>query len=74
MTFEEFIDEFVTVFDETSKDELKPETKFRDLDEWSSLHGLATMNMLEQVYGHKVSVNDMKKMTTIQELFDMANQ
>ena len=30
MTFEEFIDEFVTVFDETSKEELKPETNFRD--------------------------------------------
>lgn len=73
MTFEDFIDEFVDIFDDTEREELTPETNFRDLEEWSSLHGLATMNMLEQVYGKKLSVAEFKAQNTVQDLFNIAS-
>lgn len=70
---EEFIKNFYEVFDETDIEQLKPETHFRNLEEWSSLHGLATMNMIEQVYGKKISVEEMRNMMTIQDLYNIAH-
>lgn len=74
MKFEDFVDEFVDIFDDTDREQLKPETNFRELDEWSSLHGLATMNMLEHVYGKKLSVAEFKAQSTVQDLFNIANE
>ena len=70
---EEFIKNFSDVFDDTDIEALTPETRFRDLDEWSSLHALATMNMLNQIYGKKISAEQMKATNTIQELYNIAN-
>lgn len=70
---EEFIKNFYDVFDDTDIEALTPETRFRDLDEWSSLHALATMNMLNQIYGKKISAEQMKATNTIQELYNIAN-
>ncbi len=69
---EEFIKNFYDVFDETDIDQLTPSTKFRELEEWSSLHALATMNMIDQFYGKKVPVEQMKAMNTIQDLYNFA--
>ena len=69
---EEFIQNFYDVFDETDIDQLTPSTKFRELDEWSSLHALATMNMIEQFYGKKISADQMKAMNTMQDLYNLA--
>lgn len=74
MTIEDFIDEFVNVFDDTDRGDLHPETNFRELDEWSSLHALATISMLKQTYGKEVSAEVMKKQTTIQDLFNLVNE
>lgn len=70
---EEFIKNFYDVFDETDMDQLKPETHFRNLEEWSSLHALATMNMIEQFYGKKISAEEMRTMMTIQDLYNIAH-
>ena len=44
---------------------------FRDLDEWSSLNGLAILNMIDKKYGVKVTASEVKGTNTIQELFDL---
>ncbi len=70
---EEFIKNFFDVFDETDINQLKPETHFRNLEEWSSLHALATMNMIEQFYGKKITAEEMRTMMTIQDLYNIAH-
>lgn len=65
----EFIKNFANQFDDTDLSEFKPDTKFRDLDEWSSLTGLAIMNMIEKKYGVKLTVMDLRKANTIEELY-----
>lgn len=69
---EEFIQNFFDVFDDTDIEDLTPSTNFRELEEWSSLHALATMNMIEQIYGKKISSDQMKAMKTIQDLYNIA--
>lgn len=65
----EFIKNFANQFDDTDLSEFKPDTKFRELDEWSSLTGLAIMNMIEKKYGVKLTVLDLRKANTIEELY-----
>lgn len=73
MDIKEFINDFADQFDDTELDEFKPETEYRELDEWSSLVGLAILNMIEKKYGVKLSNSEIKETRTIQELFDMVS-
>ena len=66
MDIKEFIADFADQFDETELDEFKPETEYRDLDEWSSLTGLAILNMISKKYGVKITANEVKETNTIE--------
>ena len=72
MEINEFIKNFADQFDDTELEEFKPETNYReDLDEWSSLTGLAILNMIDKKYGVKVTATEVKGTNTIQEIFDL---
>ncbi|WP_287565303.1 phosphopantetheine-binding protein [Parabacteroides sp.] len=67
----DFIKNFANQFDDTELSEFQPEIKFRDLEEWSSLTGLAVMNMVEKKYGVKLTVLDLRSANTIEELYNV---
>ncbi len=71
MDIKEFITDFADQFDETELDEFKPETEYRDLDEWSSLTGLAILNMISKKYGVKITANEVKETNTIESLYNL---
>lgn len=72
MKIKEFIKDFADQFDDTEFEEFKPETDYReDLDEWSSLTGLAILNMIDKKYGVKLTNSEIKATDTIQSLFDL---
>ena len=71
METNEFIKNFADIFDEVDISEFTLETKFRELDEWSSLHALAAINMIDIKYSVQIKGEEMKKTNTIQELFDL---
>lgn len=73
MEINEFITNFANQFDDTEKNEFKPETRFRELDEWSSLIGLAILNMVGKKYAVILKPDELKISNTIQELFDLVN-
>lgn len=66
---EEFIRNFANQFDDTDISEFESETKFRDLEEWSSLTALAILNMMGKKYNVTIKADEMKKANTIKELF-----
>ena len=66
-----FIKNFASQFDDTDAFLFTPETRFRDLDEWSSLIALSVMAMVDEEYDVKLKGNDMRNAHTIQELFDI---
>lgn len=68
---EEFIKNFANQFDDTDLSEFQPDTKFRDLEEWSSLTGLAVMNMVGKKYGVKLTVLELRNADTIEELYNI---
>lgn len=68
----DFIKYFANQFDETDLSEFTPETRFRELEEWSSLIALAVLNMIAKKYGVKLLPDEMKPTQTIQELYNLA--
>lgn len=71
MKKEDFIHNFALQFDETEESAFIFETRFRDLDEWSSLNALAILNMIEKKYGVLLKADDIKNINTIEELFGL---
>jgi len=68
---EKFIELFAEQFDEIDVALLKPETHFRELEEWSSLVALLVITMVDEEYGVVLPPEEMRKTQTIQELFDL---
>ena len=68
---EKFIKLFAEQFDDIDVALLQPETRFRELDEWSSLVALLVITMVDEEYGVVLPPEEMRKTQTIQELYDL---
>ena len=71
MNLQDFIDNFAGQFDETDPEEFTAETKFKDLEEWSSLMALSIIAMVDDEYDVIIKGNDITGSETIQELFNI---
>ena len=71
MKINEFVAHFAEQFDFTDLDEFKPETVFRDLDEWSSLMALSIIAMVDEEFEVTLQGDDMKAAVTIEDLFNI---
>lgn len=71
MEIKEFISNFADQFEDTDAAVFIPETKFRELDEWSSLTALSILAMVDEEYDVQLKADEMRKTNTIQELFNL---
>lgn len=71
MNIKVFIENFAAQFEDTDASVFTPETKFRELDEWSSLTALSILAMVDEEYDIQLKADEMRKTNTIQELFDL---
>lgn len=71
MNITEFITNFANQFDDTDASVFAAETKFRELDEWSSLIALSVLAMVDEEYDIQLKGDEMRKANTIQELYDI---
>ena len=51
--------------------ELTAETKFKELDEWSSLIALSIIAMVDEEYDVTLKGNDINTSSTIEDLFNV---
>lgn len=70
MELNEFIEKFAEQFDETDVCEFAADTKFREIDEWSSLIGLSIIAMVDEEYDIALKGDDIKNANTIEDLFN----
>lgn len=73
MEIKEFIANFAEQFDDTDASVFTPETKFRELEEWSSLIALSVMSMIDDEYDVQLTANEMRNAQTIQDLFNIVS-
>ena len=70
MGIDTFTDNFAGQFDDTDRSAFTPETKFRDLAEWSSLIALSVISMVDEEYEVLLSGDDIRNAQTIQDIFN----
>ena len=68
MTKEEFVQEFADLLE---NEEVKEETKFRELDEWDSLAALSTISTIDDEFGVTINNKDLRSVETVGELYDL---
>ena len=71
MELNEFVSNFAAQFEETDASVFTPETKFRELEEWSSLMGLSIIAMVSEEYDVAIKGADIKAANTIGELYEI---
>ncbi len=72
MEIKEFIEKFAECFDDTAVSVFTPDTKFRELDEWSSMTVLSVIAMVDDEYNVPMMGYDIRECETIQDLFEKA--
>ena len=71
MELKEFIENFANQFDDTDASEIKAETEFRELDEWSSLIALSVIAMVDEEYDIAIKGDDIRNSKTVEDLFNI---
>lgn len=74
MNIEEFIKNFADQLDETEPELISAETRFKELEEWSSLTALSIIAMVDDEYDVIIKGNDILKSDTIQDLFEIVEK
>ena len=70
MEIKECVENFAAQFDEADASVFTAETRFRDLEEWSSLIGLSIIAMVDEEYDVTLKGDDIKTSNTIQDIFE----
>ena len=70
MELKDFIENFAQQFDDTDASEIKAETVFKELDEWSSLIALSLIAMVDEEYNVTIKGEDIRNSTTVEDLFN----
>jgi acyl carrier protein len=71
MEIDIFVNNFTDLFEETEPGSLKPATKFRDIEEWSSLMALAVIAMVDEKYSVRMTGDDIRNSKTVKDLFNI---
>lgn len=74
MELNEFIVNFADQFDDTDPSEIKAETVFRELDEWSSLVGMGVIALAKTAYGKSITGAELKTCSTVEDVFNLISQ
>ncbi len=69
MEINEFIENFANQFDDTDASEIKAETVFKELEEWSSLIALSVIAMVDEEYDVTIKGDDIRNSSTVEDLF-----
>lgn len=69
----QFIQNFADQFDDEPEG-LTLETKFRDIDGWSSIIALSEMAMCDEEYEVIISANEMENANKIADLYNIVNE
>ena len=70
MELKEFIQNFADQFEDTDASVFTASTRFRDLEEWSSLISLSIIAKVDEEYDVTLKGDDIKNAETIEDLFN----
>ena len=71
MDLQQFIQQFAEQINDTDLTVFSAGTKFKELDEWSSLIALSVIAMIDDEYDVQIKGDDVRNASTIKELFEI---
>lgn len=71
MELNEFIANFAEQFDDTDALEIKANTNYKELDEWSSLISMSVISMSNIKYGKTLTGTEIRTCTTVEDLYNL---
>ena len=74
MDLQEFVAHFAEQFEETDASVFTSQTKYHELEEWSSLIGLSIIALVDEEYDVAIKGNDVKSSVTIEDLFNIVKE
>ena len=73
MNLEEFVQGFAEQFDDTDPEEIQANTQFHELEEWSSLIGMAVIAFVKTSMGKKIEGGELKACVTVEDVYNLVN-
>ena len=74
MELKDFIDKIVEQLEIESAEALNGDTEFRELEEWSSLSVMELIALYDDEFDKQIGDVDIKKCTTIGDLYKLATE
>lgn len=74
MELKDFIDKIVEQLEIESAEILNGDTKFRELEEWSSLSVMELIALYDDEFDKQIGDVDIKKCVTISDLYKLATE
>ncbi|MEL5893708.1 acyl carrier protein [Bacteroides sp. GD17] len=74
MELKEFVEHFAEQFEDTEVSDFHSDTKFKELDEWSSLMALSVIAMVDEEYAIRIKGDDIRSSETIEDLFNLVKR
>lgn len=71
MELNDFVAKFAEQFEDTDASVFNANTRFHDLDEWSSLVALSIIAMVDEECDVTLKGNDIREAVTIEDLFNI---
>lgn len=71
MELENFIEQFADQFDETDLADIRPDTYFQELEEWSSLTVMSIIAFIRTSYGKNVTGKEIRSCETVEDLYNL---
>lgn len=73
MSKDEFIAAFADQFDDTDASDIRAETKFQELEDWSSLTAMSVIAMVRTQFNKAVTTKDIRSCETVEDLFNLVS-
>lgn len=71
MELNDFVNKFAEQFENTDLSVFNPETKFKDLEEWSSFTAVVIIGMVYDDYEVDLKGSDFRECNTIEDLYNI---
>lgn len=73
MSKEEFLAAFAEQFDDTDASDIKFDTKFQELEEWSSLIAMSIIALVRTRLSKAVTTKEIHSCETVEDLFNLVS-
>ena len=73
MKLEQFIKKLEEELEDIEIGILKPDTKFRELEQWDSMSALIIISLSDKYFGKRINLEEFKEVHTVLEMYNLLN-